>query len=106
MLRIVGVAGADMAERIDDALVGQDAIGGHQFFENEIELAHCAPLPCRGAILWAAMGFVNRRSQDLRTGRLCAGPPCTGAAVRRGTTPPICAMPSRYRAGIWEPKPC
>src|SRR5580704_19069821 len=105
MLRIVGVAGADMAERIDDALVGQDAIGGHQFFENEIELAHCAPLPCRGAILWAAMGFVNRRSAEpLCTRPLCARPLCDGAAVRRGTTPPICAMPSRYRAGIQEPK--
>src|SRR5580704_15571694 len=48
MLRIVGMAGADMAERIDDALVGQDAIGGHQFFENEIELAHCGASPLSG----------------------------------------------------------
>ena len=44
-LRIVGMAGADMAERIDHAFVRQNAVGGHQFFDNEIELAHCAPLP-------------------------------------------------------------
>src|SRR6202045_148351 len=48
MLRIIGMPSADMAERIDDALVGQDAIGGHQFFENEIELAHCGAPPLSG----------------------------------------------------------
>jgi hypothetical protein len=35
---------ADMAERIDDVLIG-DAVGGDQFFNNEIELAHrCSTL--------------------------------------------------------------
>jgi hypothetical protein len=37
-----------MAERIDDPLVGQNAIGGHQFFDNEIELAHAALLSLVG----------------------------------------------------------
>ena len=46
--------GADMAEGIDDAFVGQNAVGGHQFFEDEIELAHCGASPLSGAILWAA----------------------------------------------------
>src|SRR3984957_16263900 len=48
-----------------------------------------APLPCWGAILWAAMGFVNR----CPAGRLCTGALCDRVAVRRGTPPPICAMP-------------
>ena len=43
-----------------------------------------APLPCRGAILWAAMGFVNRRS----AGRLCTdrhamGRQCVAGRRRR-----------------------
>ena len=32
VLRIVRMAGADMAERIDDALAREDAVGGHEFF--------------------------------------------------------------------------
>src|SRR3974390_2653733 len=52
MLGIVRMPRADMAERIDDALVGQDAIGGYQFFKNEIESAHAMVLPtpiCSGS---------------------------------------------------------
>src|ERR1700722_17668245 len=42
----IGMTGTDMAEGIDDPFVGQDTVCGRQFFENEIEFAHCAPLPC------------------------------------------------------------
>src|SRR6516162_8077747 len=52
MLGIVRMPRADMAERIDDALVGQDTIGGYQFFQNEIESAHAMVLPtpiCSGS---------------------------------------------------------
>ena len=45
MLRIVRMPRADMAEGIDDALIGQNAVGGHQFFQNEIELAHRGASP-------------------------------------------------------------
>src|SRR6266446_2364426 len=40
MLRIVGVAGADMPERVDDAFVGEDAVGGDDFIEQAFELGH------------------------------------------------------------------
>src|SRR5262249_5270056 len=40
MPRIVRAPRADVTERIDDALVRQNAIGRHQFFENKIKLAH------------------------------------------------------------------
>ena len=39
--------GADMAEGIDDPLVRQDAVGGDDFFEDEIKLAHCGVSPLR-----------------------------------------------------------
>jgi hypothetical protein len=48
-----------MAEGIYDALMRQNPVGGHQFFEDEIELAHRAS-PFRRAILWALGRFVNR----------------------------------------------
>ncbi len=47
MLRLVGMPRADMAEQIDNAFVGQDAVGGHQFFQNKIELAHGGVSPRR-----------------------------------------------------------
>jgi hypothetical protein len=40
-----------MAERINDAFIGQNAIGGNQLLENEIEPAHAVSSP---AILVAA----------------------------------------------------
>ena len=101
MLRIVGMPGADMAEGIDDALVGQDAIGGHQFFENEIELAHCGASPLSGRDPMGRYGVC-----EPPFGRTAMRKTAMQAAVRRGTKPPICAMPSRHRAGIQELKPC
>src|SRR5580693_3816289 len=60
-LRIVGMAGADMAEGIDDALLGQNAICRDQFFDDEIKLTHCAPSPFSAVILWLGICFVNHR---------------------------------------------
>ena len=45
MLRVFRMPRADMAERIDNPLIGQDAVGGDEFLQNEIELAHCGVSP-------------------------------------------------------------
>jgi len=34
------MAHADMAERIDDALIGQDAVGGDQLVDERFQLGH------------------------------------------------------------------
>ena len=39
-LRIVGMARADMAEGVDHAFAGEDAVGGDDFFEQGVELGH------------------------------------------------------------------
>ena len=63
MLRIVRMPRADMAEGIDDPLIGQNAVGGHQFFQNEIELAHCGASPLtRGSCSGSSVAELNRQS--------------------------------------------
>src|SRR5262249_6661428 len=79
MPRIVRVPRADVTERIDDALVRQNAIGRHQFFENKIKLAHHPLLDPLLALLLARTWFV--------------------AAARRGTQLSICAMAGQLISG-------
>src|SRR5215471_19597042 len=74
MLGLVRMPRTDMAERVDDALISQNAIGGDQFFKNEIEPAHSLSFPCSLV-----------------------------AAARRGTQRRICAMPCAYAIlGIFD----
>src|SRR5271154_196811 len=41
MIGALGMPRTHMSEGIDNPLVRQDPVGGDQFFENEIKLAHC-----------------------------------------------------------------
>ena len=60
MVRIVGMACADVAEGIDHALVGEDAVGGDDLFEDGFKLGH-----------WGFLvgGFVARMERSVIRGQ-------------------------------------